>query len=77
MDNINEVSIYGERNAILGNIVCAKVSLIQPDDCDDTIRRIKSYCASRLERYKVPVKIDIVDYKLHSNRFKKMRRNLA
>jgi len=76
LDNVNEVGVYGEENPILGNIVCAKVSLIEPEDTKAFIKNVKAYCTSRLERYKVPVKVAIVNEKLHSNRFKKMRRKL-
>jgi acyl-CoA synthetase (AMP-forming)/AMP-acid ligase II len=41
------------------------------------ISQIKAHCASKLERYKVPVKIEVVDYRLHSDRFKKMRLTLG
>jgi long-chain acyl-CoA synthetase len=77
IDNVNEVSVYGEQNAILGSIVCAKVSLLTTGDSGEFVKKVKAYCSSRLERHKVPVKIEIVDYTLHSNRFKKMRRNLT
>ncbi len=77
MENVNEVSVYGEQNALMGSIVCAKVSLVAPEDPAACVRTIKAYCSSRLERYMVPVKVEIVDYALHSNRFKKMRRNLT
>jgi acyl-coenzyme A synthetase/AMP-(fatty) acid ligase len=77
LDNVKEVGVYGEENPIMGNIVCAKISLIEPEDPKAFITKVKSHCASKLDRYKVPVKITIVDHKLHSDRFKKMRRNLA
>jgi len=77
MENVNEVGVYGEENPILGNIVCAKISLIEPEEQNAFVRKVKLHCASKLERYKVPVKVTIVDHKLHSDRFKKMRRNLA
>lgn len=78
LDNVNEVSIVGESNAILGNIICAKVSMVDPSqDRTAFIKQIKAHCASKLERYKVPVKVEIVDYRLHSSRFKKMRLTLG
>lgn len=77
LENVNEVGVYGEENPIMGNIVCAKISLIESEDHKTFIKKVKSHCASKLERYKVPVKITIVDHKLHSDRFKKMRRNLT
>jgi acyl-CoA synthetase (AMP-forming)/AMP-acid ligase II len=74
LDNVNEVSIFGEHNAILGNIICAKVSMVDAaQDKKAFITQIKAHCAAKLERYKVPVKLEVVDYRLHSDRFKKMR----
>ncbi len=78
LENVNEVSIFGEHNAILGNIICAKVSMVDAgQDKKAFISQIKAHCASKLERYKVPVKIEVVDYRLHSDRFKKMRLTLG
>jgi len=77
LDNVNDVGVYGEENAILGNIVCAKISLIETEDHKAFTEKVKSHCLSKLEKYKVPVRITIVDHKLHNDRFKKMRRNLA
>jgi len=77
MDNVKEVGVYAEENPILGNIVCAKISLVTAEDHKAFINRVKAHCASKLDRHKVPVRITIVDHKLHSDRFKKMRRNLA
>jgi acyl-CoA synthetase (AMP-forming)/AMP-acid ligase II len=78
LGNVNEVSIFGEHNAILGNIICAKVSMVDAaQDRKAFINQIKAHCAARLERYKVPVKIEVVDYRLHSDRFKKMRLTLG
>ncbi len=75
---VKEVSIFGERNVILGNIICAKASMADPaQDKKAFVNQIKAHCAARLERYKVPVKIEVVDYRLHSDRFKKMRLTLG
>ena len=72
-DNISEVTIYGEKNPILGQIVCAKVSLLNDENLKTLKKRIKNFCSGKLERYKIPVKIDIVNEKQHSDRFKKIR----
>ena len=32
MSNIAEVAVHGEPNAPLGNIVCARVRLVEPED---------------------------------------------
>jgi len=78
LENVNEVSIFGEPNAILGNIICAKVSMVDhASDKKAFVNQIKAHCALKLERYKVPMKIEVVDYRLHSDRFKKMRLTLG
>jgi len=73
MDNVSEVTVYGEKNAILGNIVCATVSLQKKEDQKAFTTQLKKYCRKRLQKYKVPVKIKIVDESLHNQRFKKIR----
>jgi acyl-CoA synthetase (AMP-forming)/AMP-acid ligase II len=71
--NVSEVTIYGEKNPILGEIVCAKVSLLNDEDPKTFNKRLRQYCNGKLERYKIPVKVDLVSEKQHSDRFKKIR----
>lgn len=71
MPNVLEVTVFKEANAIMGNIVCCKVRLREPEDAGAFKARLKRFCAERLERFKVPVKIEIVDQALHSERMKK------
>jgi long-chain acyl-CoA synthetase len=73
MDGIAEVTVYGEKNPIIGNIVCAKVRLTQPEDRGTLTLRLKKHCQEHLARYKVPVKVFIDDESQHSTRFKKIR----
>ena len=66
--------MYGEKNPILGNIVYAKIQLEKNNNDNMNIDNdIKSFCTKYLERYKVPVKIFIIDEELHTDRFKKKR----
>ncbi len=74
LDNIAEVVVYGERNNITGNIVCADVSLVKKEDSRQCITRIKKACYMHLQPWKVPVKINIVENIDLSERFKKVRR---
>lgn len=74
LENIAEVVVYGEKNPIVGNIVCAKVRLIEPEDPQQVRVRIKKHCREQLENYMVPVKIELVSEKQHSARFKKKRK---
>lgn len=77
LPGIGEITVYGERNPILGNIVCAD---IRPSSAlDETQRKqfialVKKRCRQTLESYKVPVKIRLTNEKQHTERFKKARR---
>jgi acyl-CoA synthetase (AMP-forming)/AMP-acid ligase II len=71
--NVEEVSVYGEKNPITGSMVCALVKLQQPEDLQQSKLRIKNACAEKLPRYKVPVRITFTQDEQHSERFKKMR----
>ena len=74
MDNVMEVTIYGQKHAIMGNIVCAKVLLKEKEERKKFSRKLKEFCKERLQSFKVPVKIDIEEVSLHSHRFKKTRK---
>lgn len=73
MDNINEVIVFGEKHVMLGNIVCAKVSLNRNEDLKKVRREIKTFCKERLEPFKIPVKISIEEGPFYTDRFKKER----
>ena len=73
MDNVAAVTVHGERNPITGQIVCARVTLLLPEDSRALVARVKAYCRERLQPYKVPVKISVVDDRQYSDRFKKTR----
>ena len=73
IENVAVVTVYGEKNPITGNIVCADVRLHEPEDTKVAILRIKKYCRAQMPTFKVPVKINIVDNEMHGERFKKMR----
>jgi acyl-CoA synthetase (AMP-forming)/AMP-acid ligase II len=73
MENVAEVTVYGEKNYITGNIVCARVRLFQPEDQKQFLLKVRRHCAERLENFKVPRKVEIFGEKLYSERFKKVR----
>jgi len=74
MDNVADATVYGLKNPIMGQVPCAKVSLLCPEETRAFTRRLKSFCAKRLPRYKVPVKIEVSNELQHGARFKKMRK---
>lgn len=73
LDNVAEVTVFGEKNPITGNIVCATVTLSHDEDHKSFIARLKKFCRERLQNYKTPVKVFITAEHQHSVRFKKDR----
>jgi acyl-CoA synthetase (AMP-forming)/AMP-acid ligase II len=74
MENVMEVTVYGQKHAIMGNIVCVKVILNNSEDNREFKRRLKEFCKDKLQPFKIPVKIEIEENVLHSHRFKKKRK---
>jgi len=73
-DFVDDVVVYGEANAVVGKMVCADVRITPDIDKKSARSDIKTLCNKRLERFKVPVKINFVDGAFHGDRFKRMRR---
>ncbi len=73
MEGVADVLVYAEKNAIIGNVVSAKVKIKSDFSEKETIQSIKKFCYENLERYKVPVKIIAVKKEQYSGRFKKQR----
>jgi acyl-CoA synthetase (AMP-forming)/AMP-acid ligase II len=72
-ENVRDVTVSGKSNAITGQVVVARVSLIDTEDHGAAVARLRHFCEVRLERHKVPVRIDISDAEHHGSRFKKAR----
>lgn len=76
LSNVKEVTVYGEKHVMLGNIVCAKVLLKEPEDAKEFTRRLKNYCKGKMQGFKIPVKVAIEETSLVNDRFKKKRNQL-
>lgn len=75
IENVAGVLVYGEKNPIMGNIVCTEVSRVdESEDKNIFIKRIKMNCKENLDNYKIPVKIIVSNKTSHSDRFKKIRK---
>jgi long-chain acyl-CoA synthetase len=72
-DNVAEVTVFGGKNAITGNMVCAKIRLAQEADHKQFSIALKKYCRNKLQTFKIPIKVEFDDQKQHSKRFKKSR----
>ena len=73
IENVAAVTVHGEPNPITGQIVCARVTLVRPEDPKAVAARVKEFCRGRLQAYKIPVRVRVVDQPQHSDRFKKTR----
>jgi acyl-coenzyme A synthetase/AMP-(fatty) acid ligase len=73
MDGVKEVVVSGERNAITGAVVKARVRLETAETVAEFRARMRAFCEGRLSRFKIPQKIVLVSDELGSARFKKIR----
>ncbi len=77
LEAVAEATVYGEKNAITGNIVCADVTAASPLDSSqqkELIAAVKQHCREKLQKYKVPLRVNVVTEQQHTDRFKKSRR---
>jgi acyl-coenzyme A synthetase/AMP-(fatty) acid ligase len=70
---VNDVTVYGESNPILGNIVCATVAVGEGIDKSNFRNTLKKHCSNLLKPFMIPVKIKFVDEIALSTRFKRIR----
>lgn len=71
--NVRDVTVSSAPNAITGNIVVARFNLIEPEDFTAFKKRVREFCRGRLDRFKIPARMEIVQNDQFSGRFKKMR----
>lgn len=74
MQGVHDVTVTGEKNFLLGQIVKATVVLSEDAKRIDFRNRLIKHCSDKLSKYKIPQKIVITDNKLYSSRYKKMRK---
>jgi long-chain acyl-CoA synthetase len=74
MPEVAEATVFGERNAITGMIVCARIRPRDPGaDAHALKTRIAQFARQRLAPFKVPVRVLVEAQPLHGPRFKKTR----
>ena len=71
MEEINDCMVYAEQNAITGQTVVCDVVLNQ--EVENIKKRVRIFCKDRLDAYKIPTKVNVVDKTNFSDRFKKIR----
>jgi acyl-CoA synthetase (AMP-forming)/AMP-acid ligase II len=74
MDEFSDVMVYGESNPITGQSVVVEVVPADAIDKREAKKAIRRFCKDKLESYKIPSKVVIVDQTSFGERFKKIRR---
>ncbi|MES2692504.1 MAG: fatty acid--CoA ligase family protein [Verrucomicrobiota bacterium] len=72
---VEEATVVGEANAILGNIVVARVKLTAPESLGAFRSRMLAHCRARLPAYKIPQKVVLTEHSSATGRFKKLRQH--
>ena len=72
MEEISDCMVYAEQNAITGQTVVCDVVLNK--NIENIKKRVRVFCKDRLDAYKIPTKVNVVDKTNFSDRFKKIRR---
>lgn len=73
LDNVTDVTVYGEAHALMGHVVVCKVNLAQPEDPKALKLRLRKHCRTHLAEYKVPVRVEVTEAPLYSARMKRLR----
>jgi long-chain acyl-CoA synthetase len=71
--NVVDVTVYAHHSPITGNIVAARMVLARPEPLAELRVRVREHCASRLERHKAPMRLEIVPAIETTDRGKKRR----
>lgn len=73
IDNIADAVVRGRANPVTGQLVTATVTLREPEDRRALLRRVRRFCRERLSPYKIPAALEVVEGRLHGERFKRNR----
>ena len=73
LDNVRDATVFSKPNAVTGQVVGARITPVKSEEPEAFKQRVRAFCKARLERFKVPAVIEIMDADHHGVRFKKMR----
>ena len=71
---IEDTMVYGEKNIITGQTVVCDVVLTEILEAKEIKKIVRKYCKDKLDSYKIPTKVNIVEKTNFGDRFKKIRR---
>lgn len=73
MKEIQDCLVYAEKNAITNQGVCCDVVLKPGVDADGIKILVRKFCKDKLDNFKIPVKVNVVQKTEFTQRFKKIR----
>ena len=73
INGVKDAIVYGEKNPLMGEIVVADIKIDELNNNKKFISLIKKYCREKLDKFKIPVKINLTQKDLNSDRFKRSR----
>jgi acyl-coenzyme A synthetase/AMP-(fatty) acid ligase len=74
LSGVEDALVRGERNALLGQCVVATVVLSTGETAAAFKQRMRKELAAKLPPYMVPVRVEVAQGPLHSERMKKLRK---
>jgi acyl-CoA synthetase (AMP-forming)/AMP-acid ligase II len=73
LDNVQDVTVRGQPNPVTGEVVAATITTVMPEDHGALKQRVRQFCRTRLDGYKIPAVIEVVAEDHYGSRFKKSR----
>ena len=73
-DNVVEATVFGVRHPLLGQVVCARVSLEKPELENALADRLHQHCRARLAKFKVPLRFEVTELSVQATERAKKRR---
>jgi acyl-CoA synthetase (AMP-forming)/AMP-acid ligase II len=71
---VEDATVYGEKNALTGQVVAAKVTLKTAEPLQSFKQRMRAFLKDRLPSYKIPMRVELAEIGALNPRFKKVRR---
>jgi len=76
--NVKDASVFAKAHDIMGQVVHARISVLEEEDILALTERLRKFCNESLPRYKVPVRFHLsMEDSLHNLRFKKSRKDTS
>lgn len=60
-EGVTASAVFGTRHALLGQAVVARVALSKPEEPKRLTERLRDHCRQRMQKFKIPMRFEIVD----------------